>query len=205
MVKRQCGILAIHHSLITIHMKNEPERSCIVTREAKAKDELIRFLVGPNQQLVPDLASKLPGRGIYVSASKLMIAEAIAKRLFSKAAKEQVHIPDGLLVTLEQLMLRRVGDALSMARKAGQVVTGFEKVEAELKKGSVEALIHAEDAGEDGIKKLAFYTGPIFANLPRSLLCEVVGRENAVHVAVTHGAAAAFFIEQARRFTLFLA
>jgi hypothetical protein len=184
--------------------KEEPERSCIVTREVKGKAELIRFVVGPSQQLVPDLAGKLPGRGIYVTASKLLVAEAIAKRLFSKAAKEQVQIPDGLLATLEQLLARRVGEALSMARKAGQVITGFEKVEAELKKGSVEALIHADDAGEDGIKKLSFYRGPTFANLPRSLLSEVLGRENAVHAVVTHGPAAPFFIEQARRFTLFL-
>lgn len=130
----------------------EPERSCIVTREVKAKDELIRFVVGPNQQIVPDVAGKLPGRGIYVSASKLLVAEAIAKRLFSKAAKAQVQVPDGLLETLEQQLARRVGEALSLARKAGQVTTGFEKVEAELKKGTVEALIHAEDAGADGIK-----------------------------------------------------
>ncbi len=180
------------------------ERSCIVTREVRAKAELIRFVVGPNQQLVPDLAGKLPGRGIYVTANKLLIAEAIAKRLFSKAAKAPVQIPDGFLVTLEQLLVRRVGEALSMARKAGQVITGFEKVEAELKKGSVEALIHAEDAGEDGIKKLSFYTGPTFANLPRRLLSEVLGRDNAVHAVVTHGAAAAFFIDEARRFALFL-
>lgn len=184
--------------------KEEPERSCIVTREVKGKAELIRFVVGPNQQLVPDLAGKLPGRGIYVTASKLLIAEAISKRLFSKAAKTQVQIPEGLLATLEQLLARRVGEALSMTRKAGQVITGFEKVEAELKKGSVEALIHAQDAGEDGIKKLSFYHGPIFANLPRSLLSEVLGRENAVHAVVTHGPAAPFFIEQARRFALFM-
>ncbi len=185
--------------------ESEPERCCIVTREVKAKDDLIRFVVGPNQQLVPDVAGKLPGRGIYVSASKLLVAEAIAKRLFSKAAKEQVMIPDGLLATLELQMARRMAEALSMARKAGQVITGFEKVEAELKKGSVEALIHADDAGEDGIKKLSFYTGPIFSNLPRSLLSEVLGRENAVHAVVTNGAAAPFFIMQARRFALFLA
>lgn len=182
-----------------------PERTCIVTRVAHPKAELIRFVIGPNHQLVPDLAGKLPGRGIYVACSKLLVAEAIAKRLFSKAARAQVHIPDGLTATLEQLLARRVAEALSLARKAGQVVSGFEKVEAACKSGKVEALVHAEDAGEDGLKKLAFYTGPTFGNLPRSLLCEVLGRENAVHVAVTHGAAASFFIAQARRFTLFLA
>ncbi|MFZ4540477.1 MAG: RNA-binding protein [Rickettsiales bacterium] len=185
-------------------MKSEPERSCIITREAKPKAELIRFVVGPDKRIVPDLAGKLPGRGIYVSASRLLVAEAIAKRSFSKAAKEQVRIPEGVIATLEALMARRVADSLSLARKAGQVITGFEKVEASCKKGEVEALIHADDAGEDGVKKLGFYTGPTFANLPRSLLSEVLGKENAVHAAVTHGPAAAFFIEEARRFTLFL-
>ena len=185
--------------------KTEPERSCIITREAKAKEELIRFVVGPNQQLVPDLSGKLPGRGIYVSCSKLLVAEAIAKRVFSKAAKAQVMIPEGLLAEIEAQLARRMLDALSLARKAGQVVTGFEKVEAACKSGKVEALIHADDAGEDGLKKLAFYTGPTFANLPRGLLSTVLGRENAVHAAITHGPAAAFFIGEARRFALFLA
>lgn len=184
--------------------QSSTERTCIVTRGVKPKAELIRFVVGPGQQLVPDITGKLPGRGIYVSASKLLVAEAIAKRLFSKAAKEQVAMPEGLLATLEQQMARRVAEALSLARKAGQVITGFEKVEAELKKGTVEALIHADDAGEDGIKKLSFYTGPTFTNLPRSLLSEVLGRDNAVHAVVTHGPAAAFFIEVARRFALFM-
>ncbi len=185
--------------------ESAPNRTCIVTRTVHHKADLLRFVIAPNGHIVPDVASNLPGRGIYVTCSKLLVAEAIAKRLFSKAAKQQVTIPDGLLVTLEKQMERRVGEALSFARKAGQVVTGFEKVEAACKKGEVEALIHAADAGADGIKKLAFYCGPTFDNLPRSLLSEVLGRENAVHAAVTHGPAAAFFIEAARRFTLFLA
>lgn len=184
--------------------KNDPARTCIITREAKAKAELIRFVVSPSGALVPDIGEKLPGRGIYVSCSKLLVAEAIAKRAFSKAAKEQVTIPDGLLATIEGQLARRMTDALSLARKAGQVITGFEKVEAACKSGKVEALIHADDAGADGLKKLAFYNGPTFANLPRDLLSGVLGRENAVHAAVTHGPTAAFFIEVARRFALFI-
>ncbi len=186
-------------------MKPNPERSCIITREAKAKEALIRFVVAPDGKLVADLSGKLPGRGIYVSCSKLLVAEAIAKRAFSRAAKQQVQIPEGLLATIEQQLARKVANALSLARKAGQVVTGFEKVEASAKKGEVEALVHAADAGEDGIKKLSFYKGPVIDCLPRELLSEVLGRENAVHAAVIHGPAAAFFIEEARRFALFLA
>lgn len=185
-------------------MKPEPERSCIITREVRPKGELIRFVVGPKDVLVSDLAGKLPGRGMYVSASRLTLAEAIAKRAFSRAAKTQVTIPDGLIEVVQKQLARRVAEALSLARKSGQVVMGFEKVEAAAKKGEVEALIHAEDAGEDGIKKLSFYRGPVFNHLPRDLLSEILGRENGVHAAVIHGPAAAFFIEEARRFALFL-
>jgi predicted RNA-binding protein YlxR (DUF448 family) len=185
--------------------KSEPERSCIITREPKPKAELLRFVIGPKSELVVDLANKLPGRGIYVSVSRLLVAEAIAKRAFSKAAKEQVTVPEGFLDRLQIQLERRVADALSLARKAGQVVTGFEKVETELKALHVAALIHASDAGEDGVKKLNPGTLPVIRTLPRDLLGEVLGRENAVHAAVTHGPAAAFFIEEARRFALFLA
>ena len=187
-----------------VKLKSEPERSCIVTRTVKPKEELIRFVVGPKGVLVPDIDGKLPGRGIYVSTSRLTVAEAIAKRTFSRAAGAQVTIPDGLLETIEAQLLRRVANALSLARKSGQVICGFEKVETAAKKGEVEALVHAGDAGEDGIKKLSFYHGPVFTQLPRDLLSEVLGRDNAVHVAVTHGPAAAFFIATARRFALFL-
>lgn len=182
----------------------EPERSCIVTREAKAKEALIRFVLSPEGKLVPDVAGKLPGRGMYVTCSRVLVAEAIAKRLFSRAAKQQVQVPEGLLDALDKQMERRMADALSLARKAGQVVTGFEKVEAACKKGEVEALLHAADAGEDGLKKLGFYHGPVFSQLPREVLSSVLGRGNAVHAAITHGPAAAFFIQEARRFALFL-
>ncbi len=184
--------------------KTEPERSCIVTRDTLPKEALLRFVVGPENVLVPDIAGKLPGRGIYVRASRLTLAEAIAKRAFSRAAKAPVTVPEGLIETIHTQLARRVASALSLARKSGQVVMGFEKVEAAAKKGEVEALIHAEDAGEDGIKKLGFYRGPVFQQLSRALLSEVLGRENGVHAAVIHGPAAAFFIAESRRFALFL-
>lgn len=185
--------------------KTEPERSCIVTREVKPKEELLRFVVAPNGALVVDLSYKLPGRGIYTGVSRLTVAEAIAKRAFSRAAGEQVTIPDGFLDQIQSQLERRMADALSLARKAGQVITGFEKVEHEVKRGKVAALIHASDAGDDGVRKLHDADIPTFQELPRELLSQVLGRENAVHVAVLHGPAAAFFIESARRFALFLA
>lgn len=184
--------------------KIEPERSCIVTREVKAKEDLLRFVVSPDGVLVADLAGKLPGRGLYVTCSQLMVAEALSKRLFSKAAGQQVSIPDNFMPNLVAMMQKRTGDALSMARKAGQAITGYEKVSEAVKSGEAAALIHATDASPDQVRKLRDEALPTFQDLPRELLSQVLGRENAVHVAVLQGPAAAYFIAEAKRFALFL-
>lgn len=183
---------------------SEPERTCIITREAKLKEQLLRFVVSPAGVLTPDIDNKLPGRGIYITCSRLLLAEALVKKAFHKAAEQPISLPSDFLNRIEELMALRVKNALSLARKAGQVVQGFEKVEAALAKGQVAALIHAPSAGQDGLKKLRRNDIPTFSHLPREWLNEVLGRENAVHVAVLHGPAASFFVEQASRFALFL-
>ena len=182
----------------------EPERTCIITREAKPKEQLLRFVISPDGVLTPDIDNKLPGRGIYVTCSRILLAEALSKKAFHKAAGEPISLPSDFLNRIEELMALRVKNALSLARKAGQVVQGFEKVETALNKGQVAALIHAPSAGADGLKKLRSSEVPTFNHLPREWLNEVLGRENAVHVAVLQGPAAGFFIEQASRFALFL-
>lgn len=180
------------------------ERSCIVTRVAMPKERLLRFVVSPDGMLTPDIDNKLPGRGIYVACSRLTVAEALAKKAFHKAAGQAITLPSDFLNRIEALMALRVKNALSLARKAGQVVQGFEKVEAALERGQVAALVHAPNAGADGIKKLRRNDIPTFHHLPREWLNEVLGRENAVHVAVLQGPAARFFVGQASRFALFL-
>lgn len=185
--------------------KTEPERSCIVTREVKPKEELIRFVVSPDGVLVADLTGKLPGRGLYTACSQLVVIEAITKRIFARAAEQQVTIPDGFAEKLRAQLQRRASDALSMARKAGQVVTGFEKVDEAVKSGEAVALIHATDASADQTRKLRSDALPTFRDLSRELLSQVLGRENAVHAAVTRGPAAQHFINEARRFALFIA
>lgn len=185
-------------------MATEVERQCIVTRQVKPVRDMIRFVVGPEDRLVPDIAGKLPGRGLWLSASKLSLAEAIAKRSFGKAAKQAVEIPEGLQDTIERLLLQRLRDALSMARKAGQLLSGHDKVMEALGKGEVIALLHASDASEDGIRKMKAGDITTYRNLSRELLSEVTGKENAVHVAILNGSAGAFFIAQLRRFALFM-
>lgn len=182
----------------------QPERSCLVTREARPKGELLRFVVSPDGVLVADLAGKLPGRGLYTLCSQLTVAEALSKRLFNKAAGQSVTIPENFMGNLVAMMSKRTADALSMARKAGQAITGYEKVLEAVKSGEAAALLHATDASPDQVRKLRDAQLPTFRDLPRDVLCQVLGRENAVHVAILQGPAAAHFIEQARRFALFL-
>ncbi|MEJ0009984.1 MAG: RNA-binding protein [Alphaproteobacteria bacterium] len=187
-----------------IEDRKSPERTCLVTRMSKPKGELIRFVVGPKNVIVADLTGKLPGRGYYLTNSRLIVAEAIAKKSLSRATGG-AQPPFDFLNRLEELMATQVKNALSLARKAGQVIAGFEKVENALHEGKVAALIHAPGAGADGLKKLRADGIPTFDSLPREWLDEVLGRENTVHVAVLQGPAAPFFIETARRFALFLA
>jgi uncharacterized protein len=185
-------------------MAKQIERQCIVTRQVKPDVEMIRFVVGPARQLVPDITGRLPGRGIWVSAARLNVAEAVAKRLFSKSAKQPVTIPDDLMTQIETLLRRRMVEALHLARKAGQLLSGHDRVAEALAKGQVALLLHAADASMDGVRKLKAGEVPDYKGFSRDELSEITGRENSVHVAVLEGPAGAFFIAQLRRFALFM-
>jgi uncharacterized protein len=125
--------------------RDEPERRCIVTRETGPRAGLIRFVAAPDGEIVPDLAGKLPGRGIWVSADRELLAQAVKKGLFARAAKARVRVPPDLPDRVEQLLAARVIELLSLARKAGQAVTGFEKVKEALVSGEARLLLQAAD------------------------------------------------------------
>src|SRR5450755_4639428 len=133
-------------------------RMCAVTRAVRPIEELIRFVVSPQGEVVPDLKRKLPGRGLWVSASAQAVAEAVRRNQFSKGFKRDVRAAPTLAADTEKLLVRGVIDALAMAAKAGQVISGFSKVEGALAQrqaqNSVKALIHAADGAADGIRKL---------------------------------------------------
>ena len=133
-------------------------RMCAVTRQVRPIDELIRFVVAPSGEVIPDLKRKLPGRGLWVSASRQTVAEAVRRHQFSKGFKREVRVSPTLAADTEALLVRSAIDALAMAAKAGQVISGFGKVEDALTsrqtRTSVEALIHASDGAADGIRKL---------------------------------------------------
>ena len=167
-----------------------PERRCIVTREALEKDQLIRFVLGPDHAIVPDLLENLPGRGYWVTASRKILAEAVRKNAFAKAMQAPVRPDADLVERVAWLIDRQIVDLLGLARRSGSLVTGFEKVDVALRTGKAVLLIEAKDAGEDGRAKLARHTLPgveIWAPLTAEQLGRAIGRDYAVHVAVAPG------------------
>ena len=120
--------------------RSATERMCAVTRVVRPIDELIRFVVAPQGEVIPDLKRKLPGRGLWVSASRQAVAEAVRRNQFSKGFKREVRAAATLAADTEALLVRSVSEALAMAAKAGQVVSGFSKVEGALKAGQAKTV-----------------------------------------------------------------
>ncbi|MFT7058273.1 MAG: putative RNA-binding protein YlxR (DUF448 family) [Pseudorhodobacter sp.] len=181
--------------------RDEPERRCIVTAESQPKAGLIRFVVGPDAQVVPDILGRLPGRGIYVTADRDAIAKAAKKGLFARAAKQPVKVPDDLVAMVEALMVRRVIELISLARKAGKAVTGYEKVKDWLVKGQAIALIQASDGSERGKSKLRPPVGErrMIGCLTAQEMGLAFGREHAIHGALAAGGLGFRVVEEAAR------
>lgn len=177
------------------------ERSCIVTREAQPKDGLLRFVVSPEGMLIPDVAEKLPGRGIWVTASRSILQQALDRQLMSRAAKQKVTIPSDLLERVESLLLKRVQDWLSLTVKSGESVAGFVKVEAWLAKRKVGLILEAVDGAEDGRAKLLRLAPDIPCEmvLTRNEMAEPLGRDDVVHLAIASGGILQFLLRDVRR------
>jgi predicted RNA-binding protein YlxR (DUF448 family) len=187
--------------------KSGTQRMCAVTRTVRPIGELIRFVVSPEGQAIADLKRKLPGRGMWLSASRKTVAEAARRNLFGKAFKRQVKVSPSLAQDTEDLLLRGMVEALAMAAKAGQVVSGFTKVENALRAGQVQALIHAADGAADGIRKLDAVAGQITVNadaakislidtLTSAQLDLALGRSNVIHAALLAGPAGNTFLSR---------
>lgn len=178
-----------------------PERKCIVSGESQPKGGLIRFVIGPDAMVVPDVLARLPGRGIYVAADRAAIDKAAAKGLFSRAARQPVKAPDALSDLIEAQLLRRVVDLLSMARKAGEAVTGYEKVKDWLEKGQAALLLQASDGSERGKTKLHPPQGKdsFIGCLSSGELGLAFGRERAIHAALAAGGLERRVVEEAAR------
>ncbi len=182
-------------------VRDDPERRCIATGETHPKRGLIRFAVSPEGVVVPDILGKLPGRGIWVAADRAALETAVKKNLFSRAAKRQVTVPEGLVADVEAGLARHAVELVSMARKAGQAVAGFEKVKDWLDKGEAVILLQASDGSERGKSKLRppGGRGSFFGVFSASELGLAFGREHVIHAALAAGGLADRFRDDAVR------
>ena len=197
-----------------------PLRRCIVTRERLPKERMIRFVVGPDRQIVPDLAARLPGRGIWLSASGdvLSLASSLDDgqenkkqgdtnqrhlvRAFARAARGSVSVPPDLSERLQAALVRRIGDCLGLARRAGQAVAGYEKAREVLRTGKFRLVLQASDGSEAERSRFLSGFGPdltVIEPLSGEALGRVFGRDYVVHVAVATGKLAESLVVEAGR------
>ena len=167
----------------------DPERKCIAFGSSHPKEELIRFVLSPDGVVTPDISNKLPGRGIWVSADRFALEKAIDKNLFSRGAKAPAKIPDGLREMVDKLLTTSVINLISLARRGGEVVSGFEQVKGALISERARILIQASDGSERQIGKLRSPEGKnvYFNCLTQAELGLAFGRDYAIHAALTGG------------------
>ncbi len=189
------------------HMPAAVARMCVATRAVRPIGELIRFVAGPDGTVVPDLKRRLPGRGVWVTARRGVVAEAVKRRAFARGLRGDIRAPADLPAMVDRLLEQSALDALSMSYKAGAAVLGFAKVEMALSRGPVVARVRARDAGADGGRKLA---GVLAGREPGAAVVNLVeaftsaqldlafGRLNVVHAALLAGRASESFLARWR-------
>jgi predicted RNA-binding protein YlxR (DUF448 family) len=188
-------------------------RMCVATRTVQPVSDLIRFVVGPDGEAVADIKSKLPGRGLWVTATRDALLEAIKRKAFARGFKRDVRLPPDLVDRTERLLERAVLDALAMAGKAGLVATGFGKTEAALDREDVIGLLHAAGAASDGTRKLDAASRrrrsdirPIVIGFLKAAQLDLaLNRPNVVHAALLAGPASETFLARCRRLERFRA
>jgi predicted RNA-binding protein YlxR (DUF448 family) len=186
--------------------KADLTRTDIVSRETRPIAELIRFVQAPDGTVVPDLKRELPGRGVWVEATRATVEKAVARKLFARALRTAVEVPADLAERIDGLMAKQALGTFGLARKAGLVVTGFAKVEAAVARERLAGLLHAAEAGSDGVEKLAAalkrrFGGeigiPVVRFFTGAQLDLALGRSNVIHAALLAGRASETFLERA--------
>lgn len=177
-----------------------PERKCIATGDVQPKSGLIRFVTGPGGQVVPDILGKLPGRGVYVVADRTALDKAVSKKLFARGLKQPVQVADDLTDEVERQLLRRLVDLISLSRKSGHAVAGYEKVKDWLSKEQALILIQAKDGSGRGKSKLSTpHFGHYIGWLSADELGMAFGRQTVIHAALASGGLAQRVVEEAQR------
>ena len=168
------------------------QRRCIVTGDVRAREELLRFVVNPSGQLIPDISGRAPGRGIWLSPDRDSVKAALSRKLFARAARRTLEINPALDRRVEELLVARCVDLIGLARRAGQAVAGFEKVRARLKQGEAGILLAALDGAADGREKLRRLAPgvTVLDCLATDEMGRAFGRDHAVHAVLAPGALA---------------
>jgi predicted RNA-binding protein YlxR (DUF448 family) len=181
-------------------------RLCIATRTVRPIDEMVRFVVAPDNSIVPDVRRRLPGRGVWVTATAEAVNQAVARNAFTRSLKRPVRASAELAAETARLLEKSTLDSLAIAHKASLAVFGFAKVEATLERGQAVALIHASDAAADGVRKLDAVARRIQADNPPVKVTAfsgvqldlAFGRPNVIHAALLAGPASAAFLARFR-------
>ena len=196
------------------HGEEGTERLCAVTRRHCEPELLLRFVSGPDGSVVPDLARKLPGRGVWLTGTRATVLQAVRQKIFARSFKREVITSDQLADLVGDLMLKRVLEYLALANKAGLAISGFAKVDRALDKGQVYALLQAADGAGDGIRKLdqKFVHVLREAGVPEGdrgrrtvrfltiqELSLAIGRSNVVHAGLLVGGTSKTFLTEAER------
>jgi predicted RNA-binding protein YlxR (DUF448 family) len=189
------------------------ERFCAVTGAVKPVAEMIRFVLAPDGAAVPDLKRRLPGRGIWITATREALTAAVARKAFARSFKREVRLPPDFVAATERLLERSALDALAIARKAGKVAAGFAKVEAALAEHKVAAVLHAAEAAADGVRKLkpARRRRPdgraenvlVIGGFTSAQLDLALGRSSVIHAALLAGPESETFLARVQRLERF--
>jgi uncharacterized protein len=189
----------------------ELERMCVATRTVRPVADMIRFVVGPDGEAVPDLKRKLPGRGVWVTATQDALSDAVKRKALARGFKREVRLPADLVARTGLLLERSALDALAMAGKAGLVAAGFTRVEAALTQQEVIALLHAAEAAADGVRKLdgarrrrsEHALIVTIGTLTSAQLDLALARPNVIHAALLAGPSSDTFLARLRRLERF--
>ena len=171
------------------------ERRCLASGETRDPEQMIRFVLSPDGVVTPDIAGKLQGRGVWVSANRAALESAISSKAFSRGFKAQAKIPDDLIDLTERLLARRIIGLIKMAKKAGVIAMGFDQVQSMARENAIAIRIEAKDGSEDGRSKIRTLSKAINREIgvvdPLVIGCftgeelaEAVGRDSIVHVAI---------------------
>jgi predicted RNA-binding protein YlxR (DUF448 family) len=189
------------------------ERMCAVSREVKPVEDLIRYVIGPDDAVVPDIKRNLPGRGLWISATRKAVDQAIKRNLFAKGFKRDVKADAALGEVTDRLLERAALDSLAIAGKASEVAAGFAKVEAAIGRGGLAGLLHAADGSADGLRKLQallrrndqdyIHEIPVIRAFTGAQLDLALGRSNVIHAALLAGPASQGFLTRCLRMMRF--